>query len=558
MRAAAGPRASDGLVIKAYAGTTGVMLCFDIDEGKRKGLLGFAIQRTAVDADKAEWRKPAWLSGLLRFPETPRGTGEHASSVCPIQKFRWSDYRVFPGERYTYEVHPVYGQWDKPKLAAGLSVKVKTHGLDESDTAIFNRAAAASQAFSKKFARDDKKLKAAKAKGKKLKDVALSDEAMKWLSRGLLERLLQHLAAAKDKTYGLDIAIYEYHLEAVAEAVQAAHDRGVVVRLIHHSKSDKATTENKHLLKAHPLPNAEVAARKTSKIMHNKFAILHRIKNGKREPLSVLCGSTNWTLNGCYRQANVVHVTNDNGICKSYAELFNALLETAAKPAATKAWINANNAIPANPGVFAGFSPRTAETDIKAFVALIKGVKRDVLFSTAFDLKKEILEAFKGKMNDPILRLGVQNTKSEITGVHLDRSESFTAAALLPSGLEGWLKESLAGQKGNILIHTKMFVGDFTSDDPVIMSGSHNLSASASSGNDENYLILRGKTDLADIYGCEIMRIYDHYRFRYRTKTKTGAAKKRGPQLTPDDTWTERYFVKGSLHESDRLRFTGK
>ena len=95
---------------------------------------------------------------------------------------------------------------------------------------------------------------------------------------------------------------------------------------------------------------------------------------------------------------------------------------------------------------------------------------------------------------------------------------------MLNSGLEGFLKESTAGQKGNILIHTKLIVVDFTADAPTVISGSHNLSASASNGNDENYLILRGATDVADCYGVELMRLYDHYRFRFSRSARTRKA----------------------------------
>jgi hypothetical protein len=56
------------------------------------------------------------------------------------------------------------------------------------------------------------------------------------------------------------------------------------------------------------------------------------------------------------------------------------------------------------------------------------------------------------------------------------------------------------------------------------------------------------------------MRIYDHYRFRWAAKQdqlpKTGSGKKSQPlHLTPDDSWTNRYFEKESLHWRDRLRF---
>jgi hypothetical protein len=102
-------------------------------------------------------------------------------------------------------------------------------------------------------------------------------------------------------------------------------------------------------------------------------------------------------------------------------------------------------------------------------------------------------------------------------------------------------------------------VVDFTTDAPVVISGSHNFSQPASSGNDENYLIIRGNRDVADYFGCELLRIYDHYRFRFVAKQqyKSKKAKAKGPRLTPDDAWTKAYFDAKDLKMTDRLRFTG-
>jgi len=128
---------------------------------------------------------------------------------------------------------------------------------------------------------------------------------------------------------------------------------------------------------------------------------------------------------------------------------------------------------------------------------------------------------------------------------------------MLSSGLEGFLKESTKGQRGNILIHTKLIVVDFTSDNSVVISGSHNLSKAASDGNDENYLIIRGNTDVAYSYGCELMRLYDRFRFVAQSRKKSGK-KQKALILSTDDSWTDRYFEEGSLRMSARLRFAGK
>jgi len=86
--------------------------------------------------------------------------------------------------------------------------------------------------------------------------------------------------------------------------------------------------------------------------------------------------------------------------------------------------------------------------------------------------------------------------------------------AFLSNGLEGWVKEGLRGQRGNLSIHLEAILVNFTSDSPTIISGTHNPSQSASNGNDENFLVVRGDTNLADRYGLEILWFYEHYRSR--------------------------------------------
>jgi phosphatidylserine/phosphatidylglycerophosphate/cardiolipin synthase-like enzyme len=154
-----------------------------------------------------------------------------------------------------------------------------------------------------------------------------------------------------------------------------------------------------------------------------------------------------------------------------------------------------------------------------------------------------------------VLRFGIQNTASRITGFHADRSAEFTATALLSNGLEGWVKEGLKGQRGNLLVHTKAIVANFTTNNPVVISGSHNLSASASNGNDENYLVMRGDTDLADRYGLEILRFYEHYRFRYYAKL---LKLKKARPLEVDDRWANDYYAPGHIKKLARLRFSGR
>ncbi|MBD9599738.1 phospholipase [Pseudomonas sp. PDM10] len=539
----------DDFRVKAYAGTNGVLLAMDLAEHRRKGLLGFAIE-------KQQGPKPwLFLFNSLTFPGKVHTFPQfHAtpSDIAPLQKFRWADYAVNPGMTIHYRVHLAYGSVDAPQLGEFLEVTVTSdNGQPNNQSVIFNRAVAASQAFQRKFPELDALISA----NKNLPIEAWPDIPRQWLENGLLGRLLGFIGRAVDGQWALDIAIYEYELQAIVDAVNAAFERGVNVRVLYHAQpGDEDTAMNEASLEKIPAENKR--GRVTHNIFHNKFMVLSRLDAaGQRQPEAVLCGSTNFTPNGVYRQANVVHVLDDTRISVSYLHTFEQVWAHPADVDATRNWLTQNNPMDSLQPMFAGFSPRSGQGDLQAFVEIINAARKDVLFVTAFALPDDILNALLGLPHDDILRYGLQNTASRITGFHADRTAEFAATALLNTGLEGWLRENMKGQKGNLLVHTKAVVTDFTSDAPTIISGSHNLSAAASNGNDENYLIIRGDTDLADRYGLELLRFYEHYRFRYFARK---LALKQVQPLAADDSWTDDYYLDGDLRQLSRLRFSGR
>src|SRR2546425_1012327 len=80
--------------------------------------------------------------------------------------------------------------------------------------------------------------------------------------------------------------------------------------------------------------------------------------------------------------------------------------------------------------------------------------------------------------------------------------------------LEKWfLKEELYRPKNDgfvFFIHTKFLLIDPLSDDPLVCSGSANFSTGSLLQNDENMLLIRGDTRVADIYMTEFDRIMRH------------------------------------------------
>jgi phosphatidylserine/phosphatidylglycerophosphate/cardiolipin synthase-like enzyme len=560
----------NGIIVKAYAGITGVLLAFNLEnDADRKGLLGFAIQRN----------DGMFLPTMMPFPGQAHKAGDPIpSNVAPVQKFRWSDYTVAANTQYKYTVFAVRGDPSHLSLGQGATVTVTTEPRDPqtaiADPAkiitVSNRAVAASQAFSREFpattAKLNKALASPKPKNKANKtDGILTTAEMKWLSNGLLEEIVEFIGLAKDSSYALDVAIYQYELEDIYGAVDEAFSRGVAVRLIYHSKTgDSQTQRNEASAKA--LPDSAKYGRVTHAIFHHKFIVLSKIAQGTRTPIAVLCGSTNFTSNGVFAQANNAQVVADPAIMQKYVAQFEFLFaQPTHTPPVTAVQDTEQNILrPAAP-LQVGFSPRNGRGDLDLFASLIHGARQDVLFATAFGLDKEVMDALVGQPNDSVLRYGIQDKPTKnVTGIHADKTADFEAASTLPTGLDGWLDEHRTpGAKGSILIHDKIIVIDFTSDTPVVMNGSHNYSNAASASNDENYLVVHGDTSMADCLGVEVMRLYDHYRFRFISQA---AAKKAGSKmvvshkpltLDPTDGWTTDYYDPTKLKYADRMVFSG-
>ena len=209
--------AQDTFRVKAYAGTNGVLLAFDLNKARKPGFLGFAIEQK--EGDKP-WQ---WLLNSLTFPgkaHTIPKWGATPSNLAPIQKFRWADYSIEPGTTCRYRVHLAYvGQ---QALGEALEIEVSTDdGKPKDHRVYFNRAVAASQSFGRKFSDLDKLL----CENRDMSIEDWPDAPRQWLENGLLDGILRFISRAKDGKWALDVAIYEYELDAIVDAVNDAHPR---------------------------------------------------------------------------------------------------------------------------------------------------------------------------------------------------------------------------------------------------------------------------------------------------------------------------------------------
>ncbi len=545
----------NGLTFTGYAGSTGVLLAWDLDELKRQDLLGFAIQR--VDKPGAA---PKPLGGGIVFPGQSNPPGVFPSTlIAPIQAFRWGDYALYPGHTYEYELIPVYAPFDNLRHGPSATISLTTENAQVGNhTVAFNRAVAASQAYARKFPKTDPH----DSKG-----------ARGWLAKNLDDVILAFIKRATNSNFALDVLVYEYELELFRDALKAARDRGVQLRIVYHAQPDDDQTKvNETNLTADGWAPAAIRARVTDAICHDKVVVLSNVDATGRHPIAVLSGSTNWTFNGLYFQANVAHAVDDPVLAAQYLALFEQLF-AGLSPGQTDDWIGANNKWKAADTASGALplttvlSPRPGTSDLRGYVDLIHGAKRSVLFATTFSLESTILAALAGEDAQPgapkALRYGLQNSASRITGFSRESGGRFTATGKLRSAPKGFLKEEVHGQQGNILVHLKIIVLDFDTATPTIITGSANYSHASSASNDENALVIHAEPALADVYAGEFFRFFDHYRFRYNVSKPdpnmpaAEATIERRDKLDPTDAWTARYYADPTdVHAIERLQLS--
>jgi phosphatidylserine/phosphatidylglycerophosphate/cardiolipin synthase-like enzyme len=141
-------------------------------------------------------------------------------------------------------------------------------------------------------------------------------------------------------------------------------------------------------------------------------------------------------------------------------------------------------------------------------------------------------------------------------------------ATLPPGGLGAWVEEKALDLNKHVrYIHTKILLLDPLGPDPVVVTGSANFSPASVSSNDENMLVIRGDTAVADVYLTEFMRLFTHYEFRHALSTSArrppahtlaGQPVSARRTLATDDSWVSRWYQPDSARSKERLLFAGR
>jgi phosphatidylserine/phosphatidylglycerophosphate/cardiolipin synthase-like enzyme len=571
------------LTAQAIAGTHVVLFGMSVQGRVPDDFVGFSIER--LDHSNGT---SAFLDNFVLFEQNDRGAAsDHSGEGNPFQGFVWGDYTAQPDRKYTFRISPRHGPPDNLRNGDTVELAITTESIASGEHSIFfNRGAASSQAYAIKFP--------------ELLGKRPSGRAWAWLSRGLEEALLDFIGTANGPGWALRAAIYEFQYEPVLKAFGASAQAGADVKIVwdgidnsepakgkRPAKAAAPATENSKAITAAGIEDLCIQRQNSSYIAHNKFIVL--LRDG--EPEQVWTGSTNLTDGGIYGHSNVGHLLRNPGIAAHYLDYWNVL---AKDPAAEdlKNWTLADtrppdstpeqllgqaDPLPPDRSIGTVFSPRHGVKALEWYAQLMDGAGSSVFLTAAFGVSKELQAIFAEKK--PYLRyLMLDNRDGKIEtvarGIETDPNNRVVAGAYVgegkaKDGWHQWVAEALTGLNGHVqFIHTKYMLIDPLGDDPIVITGSANFSDASTSANDENMLVIRGNTRVADVYLGEFMRLFSHFRLRGRINAGhdklvpaagIDAAKlaTETKYLKEDSSWATSAYVKDSPEEKERLLFSG-
>lgn len=559
--------------VVAVSGINTISFAILASAATKKGLLGFAVER--IDPTENE---RYFMYGFKVFRSViPSPTEATAVSTFdhPVQSFVWDDFTAKPDRDYTYLFYPLKGTpKNLDRTAAPLEIDVHTEPLfsDHTHDIFFNRGAASSQAYTRKFGTGaiDKLPPAQYTK------------AIDWLTRDLDDALLRFINSCESGDRLL-CSFYEFRYEPVARALAAAIQRGVDVVIIIDAKNNEHTEDGKlvaafpreanlALIKKVRIPAKRIIKRqaRTNSIQHNKFMV--RIANADT-PTDVWTGSTNISLGGIAGQTNVGHWVRDQHVAQSFVDYWQLLADdpggrdgdtrtdVRAKNKALREAIATLSPAPADlrdlpVGVTPVFSPRPSTELLNSYATLLDTTSRQGCITLAFGIGaafKDLLQ--DNTSNDGLVFMLLEkedapNPRSTAAFVGLNASHNVYKAwgSFINDPTYQWARETNAGRLGLnhhvSYVHSKFMLIDPLGADPIVVTGSANFSDASTTENDENMIIIRGDTRVADIYLTEFNRLFNHYYFRsvledlHRQNRPTDGA---SMFLDDTDTWQTKY-----------------
>jgi phosphatidylserine/phosphatidylglycerophosphate/cardiolipin synthase-like enzyme len=507
------------------------------DKGKKTQ--EFLPNRTGFENEKAPAKAVAGQKAVLKL-----------STEWPFQRFSWTDHDAGTGDTVSYRVVPIVR--DKSKKLKQLDAQAsgwsspRTLGAKPKSPfqPFFNRGFVMSQFMARFLAEKKLTLKQFKDTIKDKDDKTIRD----FLSGDLRLALLNQLEQARANGGQVYAALFELSDNELIDALCALKERANVVlsngsvtpvkgeTSAEARKRDENETARARLLEHNVRVHVESEHRFLSPgaLGHNKF-LVRTDKNGK--PLAAWTGSTNWAPTGLCTQVNNGLLIEDPAIAQVYLTQWRAL--KSAESSFPKPFV-ANNSKPKSVGADTPgkvrstiwFSRTSKGVDLDALRAEVDKAREGILFLMFMPGATGLFSTVSGRAAEP--NLYVRGVVSELphgtkdpsaadvslidgkdhTTMHLDIIQPEGVKHPFANFAEEVTRKQFLGGIGHAIIHSKVVVVDPFSADPIVITGSHNFSASASQKNDENFIIVKGDHALAEAYAVNILGAYAHYRWR--------------------------------------------
>ena len=281
----------------------------------------------------------------------------------------------------------------------------------------------------------------------------------------------------------VDIALYGLNRLSIVNALIAAHNRGVTVRVV---GDDDAAASSEYSSFYQMLTDAGITIvtdSSVSQIQHNKFLVV--------DGTILWTGSTNFTDTGFSLNSNNSLVITDTVLANVYTTEFEEMWAGnfhSAKTDNTAHLFNYNGTL-----VESYFSP----TDVVAFEVWDGLAQADetIHFAMFFWTDSVLTDRVIEKLGDGVEVYGMFDQLGEANGSSGDE-------AMCAAGAQIGIEDS-AGK-----LHHKFAVIDVNGPDPTVILGSYNWTLSGAASNDENTLIIHDAA-LAQAYYAEWQRLWE-------------------------------------------------
>jgi hypothetical protein len=281
----------------------------------------------------------------------------------------------------------------------------------------------------------------------------------------------------------IDVAIYGFNRASVRDALIAAHERGVLVRVV---TDDDAYDNASYYPYYHALETAGISVIRDnrSSLMHNKFFII--------DGNTVWSGSTNQTDTGYTYNHNNSLLFDSTLMADIYSIEFDEMFEDGLFGTAKTDNVTHTidyNGVP----IEIYFSP--SDNGMAEIIDEINTAQESVYFSIFFFTDDDLSDALINKANEGLTVEGIWDA----LGAANPYSEDETLCdAGIPIKIEDF------GGK----MHNKFMIIDANGPSPRVITGSMNWSASGDEANDENTLIIHdGNT--AQAYLATYQELYN-------------------------------------------------